>query len=92
MFCFHLGHFNNDYQNYNSSCQDYDNYLQNNLPYYNSTDKQTKIDRNIYETDLLPNQMIQEYNKIEIPTPPSQSVCSSESPQPHQILAQGIII
>jgi len=94
LFC--LGHYNNDYQNYNPGCQDYDHYVgvHPGLSYYSSNNipgqPGAKIDGNayhVYDTGSSPNQLGHEYNET-IPTPPSPSACS-ESPPPQQLMAQG---
>lgn len=94
-FNFFLGHYNNDYQNYNPGCQDYDHYVgvHPGLSYYNSNNMPSqqgaKIDGNayhVYDTGVPPN-LGHEYNET-VPTPPSPSACS-ESPPPQQLLAQG---
>lgn len=100
MYIFFLkGHYNNDYQNYNPGCQEYDHYVgvHPGLSYYSSNNlagqqSANKIDGNayqVYDTGIPPNQLGHEYNET-VPTPPSPSTCS-ESPPPHQILAQGEI-
>lgn len=93
---FLLGHYNNDYQNYNPGCQDYDHYgVHPGLSYYNSNNiagqENIKLDGNayhVYDTGVPPNQLVHEYNES-IPIPQSPSACSESPPQ--QILAQGKI-
>ncbi|VVC28829.1 Hypothetical protein CINCED_3A007441 [Cinara cedri] len=90
------GHYNNDYQNYNPGCQEYDHYVgvHPGLSYYSSNNlagqqSANKIDGSayqVYDTGIPPNQLGHDYNET-VPTPPSPSTCS-ESPPPHQLLAQ----